>query len=365
MFFMKLRKRAKWIFVLLAAAFGIGFIGFGIGGTGGGGVADVIGDIFGRSGSALPSVSEAEGRLADNPNDPEARQQYADALFSEQRFDEAKTAYTSYLELAPQDTSALRQLALLYQQDASTALNRATTLQQDSLQADPATATLFDPNSTEFTQTLAQNDLEAAIAQALQGRALVAFDEAAAAAVPWVEALERIAEIEPTSPTIQLQLGQAAEVANDNDRAVAAYLRALELDPASASAIQVRDQIFRLGGDVPDELNTLVEENVANPALDPNTPIFEQGGEGDPAVGPDGSIEEQQPIGDVGETGPAPAQGGSIGERIPITPSSEEEPSESILESDPAPGEAPTEAPADTPAESPAEPTEEPPADGG
>ena len=309
MFFPKLRKRAKWVFVLLAAAFGIGFIGFGIGGTGGGGgIADAIGDIFGRDGNALPSASEAASRLADNPDDPEARVEYANALFGEQRFDEAKAAYVSYLELEPEDTQALRQLALLYQGDAADALTRANRLQQDALQADPSTAILFDPNSTPFTQELARNDLEGAVAEVINNDAAEAFADAEQAAIPWVETLERLATIEPNSPTLQLQLGQAAEVANDSDKAIAAYVRALELDPAGPAAVQVRDQVLSLGGEVPDELNALIEENAATPPLDPNAPIFEQSGPGGPTPGPDGSIGEQSPIGEIGGTD-APAGG--------------------------------------------------------
>lgn len=314
MFFPKLRKRAKWVFVLLAAAFGIGFIGFGIGGTGGGGVADAIGDIFGRSGDALPSVSEAASRLADNPNDPEARQEYADALFAAQQLDEAEAAYISYLELVPDDTQALRQLAVIYQEDTAEALNRANALQQDAVLADPSTAILFDPTSTPFTQALARNDLERAVAGVLSADAAAAFDEAAETAGPWIETLERLATIEPNSPTLQLQIGQAAEIANDNERAIAAYLRALELDPSGGAAVQVRDQILALGGEVPDELNTLVDESAANVGPDPNTPIFEQSGEDGPVVGPDGSIGEQTPIGGAGDPeDDAPAVGDESG----------------------------------------------------
>ena len=85
MFFMRLRKRAKWVFVLLAAMFGIGFIGFGVGGQGGGGVADVISGIFGQDGSAQTSVNDAQSALADNPDDPDARRDLAQALNASQR----------------------------------------------------------------------------------------------------------------------------------------------------------------------------------------------------------------------------------------------------------------------------------------
>ncbi len=42
MFFPKLRRQAKWMFVFLALAFGIGFVAFGIGGTGGSGISDLF-----------------------------------------------------------------------------------------------------------------------------------------------------------------------------------------------------------------------------------------------------------------------------------------------------------------------------------
>ena len=261
MFFPKLRKRAKWIFVLLAAAFGIGFVGFGVGGTGGGGIADAIGNIFGQSNSTGSSVEEAKALLEENPEDPKAYLEYASALYASQQFNEAKLAYESYLELEPQDTQALRQLALLYQRSASEALARGAALQQDAIQADPSNATLFNPSSTRFTQELARNDIEATIASIISNNASIAFDEAVKNAEPWVKTLERLAAVEPNSPTLQLQIGQAAEIARDTERAVEAYLRALELDPASSTSIRVRDQIRLLGGEVPEELNSLIEEN--------------------------------------------------------------------------------------------------------
>ena len=313
MFFPKLRKRAKWVFVLLAAAFGIGFVGFGIGGTGGGGgIADAIGDIFGSDGSALPSSSQAAAQLAENPNDPEARENYANALYAERRFEEAKVAYLSYLELEPESTQALRQLAIIYQDDVEVALQRARILEQDSRNADPGAAILFDPSSTPFTQALARNDLERSVAGVINIESLAAYDEVAVLAVPWAATLETLAAIEPNSPTLQLQLGSAAETANDIDKAIAAYIRALELDPAGASAVPVRDQILFLGGELPEELNALIEESAANPPIDPNAPIFEQSG-GGPAPGSDGSIGVQSPIGSIGDTGTDPPAEGNPG----------------------------------------------------
>ena len=301
MFFTRLRKRAKWVFVLLALIFGIGFIGFGVGGQGGGGVADVIGGIFGQDGNAQTSVNDAQSALADNPDDPDARRDLAQALNASQRFDEAIPAYESYLELEPDNTQALQELALLYQADVGEALQRATVLQQDALTADPGSAILFDPNSTPFTQQLAANQLTAAIAAGANREAEAAFDEAAVLALPWVATLNRIAEVSPNSPTLQLQLGQAYETADDADGAIASYIRALELDPAGAAAIHVRDRIIQLGGVVPALLSQEIDDRAAEVQIDPNAPIFEQPGEGGVVPGPTGSIGEQTPIGTVGD----------------------------------------------------------------
>ena len=69
MFFPRLRRHAKWMFLLLALAFGLGFVGFGVGAGGVG-----VGDIFrgAGTGSGIPSVSEAEKRVSENPKDPQA-----------------------------------------------------------------------------------------------------------------------------------------------------------------------------------------------------------------------------------------------------------------------------------------------------
>ena len=53
MFFPKLRRRAKWVFLLLAIAFGIGFVAFGVGtGVSGTSLGDVLRDLIGQQNTA-------------------------------------------------------------------------------------------------------------------------------------------------------------------------------------------------------------------------------------------------------------------------------------------------------------------------
>ena len=67
MFFPRLRKQAKWVFLFLALVFGLGFVGFGVG-AGGVGVGDIFRGAGG--GSGVPSIEDAEKEVAENPRDP-------------------------------------------------------------------------------------------------------------------------------------------------------------------------------------------------------------------------------------------------------------------------------------------------------
>ena len=122
MFFPRLRRHAKWMFLFLALAFGLGFVGFGVG-AGGVGVGDVFRDAAG--GSGVPSISDSEQKVLDNPKDAQAFKDLATAYQAEGDIDEAVEAMTSYVALKPKDTDALRELAALYLQKASTAQERA------------------------------------------------------------------------------------------------------------------------------------------------------------------------------------------------------------------------------------------------
>src|ERR671936_494967 len=80
MFFPKLRPRAKWVFLLLAIAFAIGFVAFGVGtGVSGTSIGDVLRDIIGKQ-SAGGSLDDAREEALAHPQDAEAQLAYANAL---------------------------------------------------------------------------------------------------------------------------------------------------------------------------------------------------------------------------------------------------------------------------------------------
>src|SRR5687767_13948006 len=123
MFFPKLRRHAKWMFVFLALTFGVGFVVFGIGASGqGASLGDLLCGSGGTDNDSI-SVSDAREKVEESPKSAAAQRELATALQQEGEQDEAIIVLNRYLELRPKDEEALRELASLY-------LNRATKLQQ-------------------------------------------------------------------------------------------------------------------------------------------------------------------------------------------------------------------------------------------
>ena len=110
LFFPRLRRHAKWMFVFLALIFGFGFVLFGIGA--GGRARRHPARLGWRSGDT-PSVSEAR-KADENPNDAAAWRELATALQTQGDTDEAIQAVTRYADLKPKDAEALRELGGLY-----------------------------------------------------------------------------------------------------------------------------------------------------------------------------------------------------------------------------------------------------------
>ena len=101
MFFPKLRRRAKWVFLFLAVAFAFSFVFFGVG-AGGSGIGDYISDLFNRPVSSdTPALDDAQEAAAERPNDPEAQLDLARAAQTAGEIDLAVTAYEKYSDDAP------------------------------------------------------------------------------------------------------------------------------------------------------------------------------------------------------------------------------------------------------------------------
>jgi len=235
MFFPRLRRHAKWMFLFLALAFGLGFVGFGVG-AGGIGVGDVFRDAAGGTGA--PSVSDAEQRVLDNPKNAQAFKDLATAHQTQGNTDEAIEALQSYVALKPKDTDALRELAALYLQQATTAQERAQIYQVRSDYLAPGTIrdTIFQLKGSP----LAPDPITNAVSTSYDREISAAASEIQSASAQAVEQYRKIAELQPKDPTVQLELAQAAQSANDVATVIAAYEAFLRLAPDDPTAPEVR-----------------------------------------------------------------------------------------------------------------------------
>ena len=234
MFFPKLRRNAKWVFLFLALVFALGFVGFGVGAGGVG-----VGNIFeGRGDSGVPSVDEAEERVADNPRDPQAHRDLATAYQAQADTDGAIEALEGFAELRPKNVEALRELAALYLTKASAAQERA--------QLASFRAAYLAPGATIAETTilggspLEPDPISKAVDTRLAEAVNAALGDAQAASSQAVATYRKLAAASPDDPNVQLELAQAAQGANDITTAIAAYERFLKIAPDDPTAPEVK-----------------------------------------------------------------------------------------------------------------------------
>lgn len=248
MFFPRLRRQAKWMFLFLAIVFAVGFVGFGVG-AGGIGLGNIV---QGGGGSGVPSVGSAEKRVSENPRDPEAFRELATAHQAEGNTDEAIEALENLARLRPKDVSALRDLAGLYLAKASEAETEA--------QNANFRAAFIVPGATVASLTILDgkpldaDPISAAVNNRLTETVTTALQEAQTASANAVDAYRRVTVAAPKDVNARLDLAQAAVDARDTETAIKAYEAFLRIDPQNP-----------LAGDVKRELRELRRQQATTP----------------------------------------------------------------------------------------------------
>jgi tetratricopeptide (TPR) repeat protein len=245
MFFPRLRRHAKWMFLFLAVAFGLGFVGFGVG-AGGIGIGDVFRGTAGNAG--VPSISEAEKRVSENPRNAQAFRDLATAHQAEGNTAEAIQALESFVALRPRNTDALRELAGLY-------LAQSTEAQQRAQDANLRAAYLAPGASIAGAIQLGGRPLDAdpissALSSELSQAISAALSEAQQASAKAVDMYRRMTVATPNDPNVQLELAQAAQDAGDAATAISAYEAFLKLAPDDPTAVDVKRVLKQLRAQV-------------------------------------------------------------------------------------------------------------------
>lgn len=241
MFFPRLRRHAKWMFVFLALVFAVGFVGFGVGAGGTG-----IGDILRNNGSSsgLPSVSEARKATERQPKDAQAWRDLSTALQTDGKTQEAMDALTTYSSLRPKDVDALREMAGLY-------LALATAKQNEARQVQLAAA--YNGVSQSFPGALTANGatiLDGKIGASVNNQAMTRVSDlmtqSSAEARKAISTYQQVVALRPDDPNVQLELASTAQQASQSEVAIAAYERFLELAPDDPNASIVKAQLKQL-----------------------------------------------------------------------------------------------------------------------
>lgn len=243
LFFTRLRTHAKWVFVFLALAFGLGFVAFGVGSDVQGGLDQLF---QGRAANSGPDVGEAREKAEENPRDAAAQLALAEALQQEGKPEEAIPPLERYLRLRPNDEEALQLLANLHLSKAQRIQDEAAQAQAEAASIDPGQAFRPDPSSPLGQAVQATSAYTPA--EEAQQRATELYGQLSETATEIKEAYQRIATLSPDDPTVQLQLAEAAQNSGDATTALTAYKRFLKLAPDDPSAEIVRDQIKALEG---------------------------------------------------------------------------------------------------------------------
>jgi tetratricopeptide (TPR) repeat protein len=250
MFFPRLRRQAKWMFVFLAVIFGLGYVIFNVGGSiPGTGLGDVLQGLAQTSDSG-PSVGDSQDKINEEPNNPQAYLDLATALQREGRNAEAIAPLERYVQMRPSDREALQQLGSLHMGQAQTYSDQGA-IAQAQLTEITGGDVLSPGSSSQFGQEFANPQISSIESQKLNQQLNQAFLGAQESYKEATRVFQKLVDVtpdqlEPEEPLIFLQLGQAATSASDYKTAIKAYERYLEVAPGSASAGAIRQQLPQL-----------------------------------------------------------------------------------------------------------------------
>jgi tetratricopeptide (TPR) repeat protein len=240
MFFPRLRRQAKWVFVLLVFVFAGGFVFFGVG-SGSTGIGDLLRgnfNIFGSGGSSQSSaVKKALKQTEAHPNDPSAWDALATAYQTDGKLAKANTAYEHVLKLRPNDVNALQRVAGYYETRATDKEAEARALQAEA----PLTSgnVLGVSQSSQIGQILSQDQ----IGQEATQKAQAAYVESQKALRKDERLYKRLAKLQPDDVNTQYHFAQLAEIVGDYKASLAAYKKVIKLAPTDPSAQQARQRI--------------------------------------------------------------------------------------------------------------------------
>lgn len=242
LFFERMRRHAKWAYVLLALLFAITFAALGVGSGQSSGLDQIFSglNIFGGGGS---SISKAQKEVDKNPKSAKAYRALATAYEEHAQNSSAIAALQSYLAIDKKDANAWAELGGLQTQQSqqyATAYQEAATQQQLA-----APSQSFLPTGTLGT-AIGTNKVEAAAAQQASTGTSLLYQQAVSAAQAALTSYQQVAKLRPSDPNAQFEVANAAQAAGNTTVAVAALKKFLKLNPATTQRAQIEQMIKQL-----------------------------------------------------------------------------------------------------------------------
>ena len=205
LFFMRLRRGQKWVFVLLAVVFAATFVGVGVGSGSGAGLSELYTGLFGGSGN---EVSKAKDEIKDNPT--KGYLDLARAYETNGNTALAVSALQSYLALKKKDASVWGELGGLELSRAQKYATDYQNAQRASQLADPSQP--FQPTGT-LASALGTNPVYSTASQTLSTRTTQLYSQATTALQNAVKDYKKVVKIEPKNPRGRSRCGSRASSA--------------------------------------------------------------------------------------------------------------------------------------------------------
>jgi tetratricopeptide (TPR) repeat protein len=246
LFFARLRHHAKWVFLLLALVFAVGFVIFGVG-SGSTGISDALQGFFNSSSSSSSSASSLRKKAEQHPQQAKPWHDLATKLEADGKLDDAIVALKRYTALKPKNQTVLEELAGVYQRRAVEFQHVYTDAQTRSQILAPNSP--FQPVSTSaLGKAMASltNPIQSAVTGQISTLTSTAYTKIIRLESDAVGVYQKLAKLSPGDAVTQLRLAQVAQGAGNSTVAITAYTRFLKLapdDPLAPSARKVLKQL--------------------------------------------------------------------------------------------------------------------------
>ena len=248
LFFSRIRRRAKWVFVFLAVIFAGTFVFFGVG-SGSSGLGDLLngGSVFGGGGqgrSSTPGIRKAQKLVAQRPQDPAAYRALATAFQAATKPDEAIAPLTKYTKLRPKDSDALLELAALYGGSASRLTTSAQVLQVLPLLEG---GSVFKPLAqTELGRALAADPIVESVQTIASTQVSDLYRKINGAYAQQVAVYKQLVALDPQDGSLLVQLATVQQQTGDTQGAIGSYKSFLKIAPDDPLVDAVKQQLKSL-----------------------------------------------------------------------------------------------------------------------